>query len=207
MIRHAEIKTIVLEYIFTIYKKTQTRLKCFGFAIVLPLITKVKSKKIFHLYLMGAVLAGILRGVLALQAVYASDTAFDKQYDGYIVAGKPIKKEELYLMARVIEGEAANEPFSGKVAVGAVMVNRMESGQFPKTMKEVVNQPLAFEAVSNGQYLRPLSKDSIKAARLALEGQDPTSGSLYYWNPQTAKSKWVWQRPVTMQIGRHVFAK
>lgn len=117
------------------------------------------------------------------------------------------KRGDVVLMARVIEGEAADEPFEGKVAVGAVIVNRVESGKFPGDVRQVVYQPLAFEAVENGQINRPLTGDSIKAAEKAVEGSDPTGGSLYYWNPQTAQSQWVWQRPVVTRIGRHVFAR
>ncbi|GBF32380.1 spore cortex-lytic enzyme SleB [Desulfocucumis palustris] len=118
-----------------------------------------------------------------------------------------INRGDTRLLAMVIEGEAADEPMTGKVAVGAVIINRMESGKFPRRLNQVVYQPLAFESVMNGQYTRPLSSDSIKAANMAMNGSDPTHGALYFWNPQTARSKWVWQRPVTMQIGRHVFAR
>ncbi|MCL4440772.1 MAG: cell wall hydrolase [Firmicutes bacterium] len=117
-----------------------------------------------------------------------------------------INRDDRYLMARVIEGEAADEPLKGKVAVGAVVINRVESGKFPRSISQVVYQPLAFEAVMNGQYNRPVTRESLRAADLALEGWDPTNGALYYWNPEKAQSRWVWQRPVTMQIGRHVFA-
>lgn len=118
-----------------------------------------------------------------------------------------INRHDIHLLAMVIEGEAANEPLKGKVAVGAVIINRAESGEFPRGVRNVVYQPWAFESVMNGQYTRPLSQDSIRAANMAVNGWDPTGGALYFWNPVTAKSKWVWQRPVTMQIGRHVFAK
>lgn len=130
-------------------------------------------------------------------------------------AEKNVKKEsrgkidgsDRYLLARVIEGEAANEPMTGKVAVGAVILNRTESSAFPHDVRQVVYQPLAFEAVANGQYNRPLTPDALKAADLAIKGDDPTHGALYYWNPAKSSSDWIWQRPVTMQIGRHVFAK
>lgn len=118
-----------------------------------------------------------------------------------------ISHGDRYLLARVIEGEAADEPLKGKVAVGAVILNRTESKDFPHDISQVVYQPLAFEAVSNGQYNRSLTPEALKAADLALEGWDPTSGALYYWNPAKASSGWIWQRPVTMQIGRHVFAR
>lgn len=118
-----------------------------------------------------------------------------------------INRRDAHLLAMVIEGEAADEPMVGKVAVGAVIINRMESGKFPHRLSHVVYQPLAFESVMNGQYTRPLSSDSLRAANMAMKGWDPTYGALYFWNPQTARSKWVWQKPVTMQIGRHVFAR
>lgn len=122
-------------------------------------------------------------------------------------SGGGISQSDRYLLARVIEGEAADEPMKGKVAVGAVILNRTESKDFPHDISQVVYQPLAFEAVSNGQYNRPLTPEALKAADLALEGWDPTSGALYYWNPAKASSDWIWQKPVTMQIGRHVFAR
>ena len=118
-----------------------------------------------------------------------------------------LNRHEVTLLAMVIEGEAADEPYEGKVAVGAVILNRMEDKQFPKTLSGVVYEDLAFESVMNGQYKRPLSQESIKAAQASIHGSDPTDGALYFWNPVTAKSKWVWSRPVTDQIGKHVFAK
>ncbi len=122
------------------------------------------------------------------------------------VSRADLSRRQIILMARVIEGEAADEPYLGKVAVGAVIVNRMESNQFPKTLEGVIYQDLAFEAVANGQMYRPLTNSSIRAAEEALNGHDPTGGALYYWNPHKAVSRWVWSRPICTQIGRHVFA-
>ncbi|MFZ5646249.1 MAG: cell wall hydrolase [Bacillota bacterium] len=124
-----------------------------------------------------------------------------------VVSRGRINRNDRYLMARVIEGEAGGETLEGKVAVGAVILNRTRSGDFPGDVRGVVYQPYAFEAVANGQYTRPVSTESLRAADMAMDGWDPTGGALYYWNPATASSKWVWQRPVTMKIGRHVFAK
>lgn len=121
--------------------------------------------------------------------------------------GSSISRDDLILMARVIEGEAADEPYTGKVAVGAVILNRTRSGDFPHTVRGVIYQPDAFEAVTNGQYLRPLTRESIAAAQEAASGHDPTGGALYYWNPAKAQSTWVWSRPVITQIGNHVFAR
>ena len=110
-----------------------------------------------------------------------------------------------YLLARCIHGEARGEPYIGKVAVAAVVLNRIESPQFPNTVAGVIYQPLAFTAVADGQINLTPNKDAINAARDALNGWDPTYGALYYWNPVTATSKWIWTRQVTLKIGKHWF--
>lgn len=113
----------------------------------------------------------------------------------------------VYLLARVIEGEAANEPYHGKVGVGAVIVNRSKSGLFPASLPGVIYQPHAFESVTNGQYTRTVTNESLRAAQEALSGWDPTGGALFFWNPSKPVSSWIWSRPVITQIGRHVFAR
>jgi N-acetylmuramoyl-L-alanine amidase len=114
---------------------------------------------------------------------------------------------QVNLLAHLIYGEARGEPYTGQVAVGAVILNRTRDSRFPKTIAGVVYQPGAFDAVSDGQiYLDP-DGGSYKAAKDALNGWDPTGGCIYYWNPATATSTWIWSRPVITQIGRHVFAK
>lgn len=115
------------------------------------------------------------------------------------------RKTDEYLLARTIHGEARGEPYVGKVAVGAVVLNRVRSSSFPNTAAGVVYQPLAFTAVADGQINLTPNKDSIKAARDALNGWDPTYGCLYYWNPATATSKWIWSRKVMLKIGKHWF--
>lgn len=114
-------------------------------------------------------------------------------------------KNGTYLLAKVIAGEARGEPYLGKVAVGAVMLNRVQSSAFPNTLAGVVYQPLAFESVSNGQYGRPVDQESLKAARQVMSGWDPTNGALYFWNPAKRVSPWIWSRNITMRIGRHVY--
>ncbi|WP_027717978.1 spore cortex-lytic enzyme [Desulfovirgula thermocuniculi] len=116
-------------------------------------------------------------------------------------------RDEVYLLARVIEGEAADEPFEGKVAVGAVILNRTRSAAFPHTLAGVIFQPHAFESVANGQYNRPVSEESLRAALLAMSGWDPTGGAIYFWNPAKPVNPWVWSRNIVTQIGRHVFAR
>lgn len=115
------------------------------------------------------------------------------------------RKADEYLLARTIHGEARGEPYVGKVAVAAVVLNRTRSQSFPNTVAGVVYQPLAFTAVADGQINLTPNKDSIKAARDALNGWDPTYGCLYYWNPATATSKWIWSRKVMLKIGKHWF--
>lgn len=110
-----------------------------------------------------------------------------------------------YLLARTIHGEARGEPYIGKVAIAAVVLNRVKSPSFPNTPAGVVYQPLAFTAVADGQINLTPNKDAINAARDALNGWDPTNGCLYYWNPITATSKWIWSRTVTLKIGKHWF--
>lgn len=115
-------------------------------------------------------------------------------------------RQDLVDLARIIHGEARGEPYTGQVAVAAVVLNRLKTQIFGKTIQEVIHQPGAFTAVSDGQFYLPPNASSFKAAEAALNGWDPTGGALYYWNPITATSKWIWSRPIITQIGRHVFA-
>lgn len=115
------------------------------------------------------------------------------------------QKGDVYLLARAIHGEARGEPYVGKVAVGAVILNRVRHPSFPNTIAGVIYQPLAFTAVADGQMNLTPGKDSIKAARAALNGWDPTYGCRYYWNPATATSRWIWSRKVILKIGKHWF--
>lgn len=111
------------------------------------------------------------------------------------------------LLAHIINGEARGEPYTGQVAVGAVVLNRVRDSRFPQTIAGVVYQAGAFDAVRDGQINLSPTQDSINAARDALNGWDPTDGCIYYWNPVTATSEWIWSRPIVTTIGRHVFAK
>ena len=109
------------------------------------------------------------------------------------------------LLARLISAEARGEPYTGQVAVGAVVLNRMEHPSFPNTMSGVSYQPGAFSCLSDGQFNAPVSDSAYKAARDALNGSDPSGGALYYFNPATATSKWIWSRPLITVIGKHRF--
>ena len=116
---------------------------------------------------------------------------------------------DIQLMARAINGEARGEPYEGQVAVGAVILNRVKSSNFPNTVSGVIYQSGAFTAVSDGQINVPISENSsvYKAARDAMNGWDPTGGCIYYFNPDTATNKWIWSRPLVKVIGKHRFCK
>ena len=111
------------------------------------------------------------------------------------------------LLARLIYGEARGEPYTGQVAVGAVVMNRVKSSSFPNTIPGVIYQSGAFDAVSDGQINLSPNSTAIKAAQDAINGWDPSYGAIYYFNPSTATNKWIWSRPMTVTIGRHRFCK
>lgn len=116
---------------------------------------------------------------------------------------------DLQLMARAINGEARGEPYEGQVAVGAVILNRVSSSNFPNTIAGVIYQSGAFTAVSDGQINVPIDEGStvVKAAGDALNGWDPTHGALYYFNPNTATNSWIWSRQEIITIGKHKFCR
>ncbi len=109
------------------------------------------------------------------------------------------------MLARLISAEARGEPYVGQVAVGAVVLNRMEHPSFPNTMSGVIFQSGAFTCVTDGQWNKPVADSAYSAARDALNGWDPSGGAIYYFNPSTATSKWIWSRPLIVTIGKHRF--
>lgn len=116
---------------------------------------------------------------------------------------------DLQLLARAVNGEARGESYEGQVAVAAVILNRVASSKFPNSIAGVIYQPGAFTAVSDGQINTPIDENStvVKAAKDALNGWDPTGGAIYYFNPDTATSSWIWSRPQIKTIGKHIFCK
>lgn len=115
--------------------------------------------------------------------------------------------QDVALLARLINGEARGEPYEGQVAVGAVILNRVKDPRFPNTIAGVIYQPGAFTAIVDGQINAVIRQSSINAARDALNGWDPSGGAVYYFNPATATSKWIWSRPLIKIIGDHRFCK
>ena len=114
-------------------------------------------------------------------------------------------QDELRLLAAAIYSEARGEPYEGQVAVGAVIMNRVNSPLFPNTIGGVIFQAGAFEAVQDGMLPILTNAETLRAAVDAISGVDPTNGALYYWNPVTATSRWIWSIPITSTIGKHVF--
>lgn len=121
--------------------------------------------------------------------------------------GTSSNSSNVNLLARVIYGEARGEPYTGQVAVGAVVMNRVKSNSFPNTISGVVYQTGAFDAVKDGQVNLTPNDTAKKAAQDALNGWDPSYGAIYYFNPSTATNKWIWSRPMTVSIGKHRFCK
>ncbi len=113
---------------------------------------------------------------------------------------------DVNLLARLIYAEARGETYSGQVAVGAVVLNRVKSSSFPNTISAVIYQPYAFTCVSDGQINMTPNATALSAAKDAMNGWDPSYGSLYYYNPAVATSKWIFSRKTVVTIGSHVFA-
>jgi N-acetylmuramoyl-L-alanine amidase len=117
----------------------------------------------------------------------------------------PTSNQDLMLLARLINGEARGEPYEGQVAVGAVVLNRTRDPRFPSSIAGVIYQPGAFTAIDDGQINANMVQNSINAAQDALNGWDPSGGAVYYFNPATATSAWIWSRPLIKIIGKHRF--
>lgn len=114
---------------------------------------------------------------------------------------------DLNLLSRVVYGEARGEPYKGMVAVAASVLNRVADSRFPNTIAGVVYQAGAYTCVSDGQINLEPDETARKAAQDAINGWDPTSGCIYYFNPDTATSSWIWSRPQVLTIGKHIFCK
>lgn len=186
-----------------------------GQSLVIPTIYQVKAGESWYLI-------GKSFGVSVDQLKMANE-----KWDDYLIAGQTISipksggnsasppssrgsqytREEITLLSRVICGEARGESYTGQVAVGAVVLNRVKSSKFPNSISGVVYQPGAFTAVDDGQIWLPITESAKKAALDAINGWDPSNGALYYYNPATATNQWIRSRPIVARIGNHVFCK
>lgn len=152
----------------------------------------------------------LLVGAIVLTiTIYLALIGINQQTTTIYAASSGRQASDVQLMARAINGEARGESYEGQVAVGAVILNRVKHSSFPNTIAGVIYQPGAFTAVSDGQINVPISKGSTvyKAAQDALNGWDPTNGCIYYFNPDTATSAWIWSRQIVKTIGKHHFCK
>lgn len=122
-------------------------------------------------------------------------------------SGSKPDSNDVYLLARVVYGEARGEPYKGMVAVAAVVLNRVGSSLFPNTISGVVYQPGAFSVVADGQINLTPDDNALKAARDAINGWDPSGGAIFYYNPRKTTNKWILSRPVITYIGQHTFCK
>ncbi|WP_438823701.1 spore cortex-lytic enzyme [Bacillus sp. JJ1764] len=120
---------------------------------------------------------------------------------------KGFSQNDIRLLANAVHGESRGEPYVGQVAVAAVIINRINSASFPNTVSGVIFEPGAFTAVADGQIWLTPNETSKKAVLDALNGWDPTGEALYYFNPATATSSWIWGRPQIKRIGKHIFCK
>lgn len=118
-----------------------------------------------------------------------------------------VNNTDLNLLSKLVYGEARGEPYKGMVAVAATVLNRVADSRFPNTIAGVIYQSGAYTCVSDGQINLEANEQARKAAQDAINGWDPTSGCIYYFNPNTATSDWIWSRPQVMTIGKHIFCK
>lgn len=140
------------------------------------------------------------KNTLAAMGIYSSS-------GGSSSSGSNSNSSNVNLLSRLVYGEARGEPYSGQVAVAAVVLNRVKSSSFPNTVSGVIYQSGAFDVVSDGQINMTPNSTAIKAAQDAINGWDPSYGAIYYFNPNTATNKWIWSRPMTVTIGKHRFCK
>ena len=148
-----------------------------------------------------------IAGTKTLQAmgIYNSSSSNSSSSSGN--SSSSTNSNDLNLLSRLVYGEARGEPYTGQVAVAAVVLNRVKSSSFPNTIAGVIYQSGAFDVVSDGQINLTPNDTAKKAAQDALNGWDPTNGAIYYFNPSTATNKWIWSRPMTVTIGKHRFCK
>ncbi|EGW38938.1 MULTISPECIES: spore cortex-lytic enzyme [unclassified Desulfosporosinus] len=131
-------------------------------------------------------------------------TSQNTNASGKAVGNKAI---DTNLLARCVNAEARGEPYTGQVAVAAVIINRISDPAFPKTVADIIYQPKAFSSVDDGQINLPPSASALRAAQEAVNGSDPSGGALFFFNPAKTKNKYIWSRPQIKKIGNHIFTK
>ena len=148
-----------------------------------------------------------IAGTKTLQAMGIYNSSGNSSSGSSSNSSSSTNSNDLNLLSRLVYGEARGEPYTGQVAVAAVVLNRVKHSSFPNTISGVIYQNGAFDVVSDGQINLTPNDTAKKAAQDALNGWDPTNGAIYYFNPSTATNKWIWSRPMTVTIGKHRFCK
>lgn len=143
-------------------------------------------------------------GNKTLKVLGVSQTSNDSQEEKSTSTSK-YSEADMNLLAKIISAEARGEPYSGQVAVGAVIFNRIEHPSFPDTLSGVIYQPGAFSCINDGQINAPVIESAKQAARDAMNGTDPSGGAIYYYNPEKTTNKFMLSRPVLTVIGKHKF--
>ncbi|HBF44674.1 MAG TPA: spore cortex-lytic enzyme [Clostridiales bacterium] len=184
-------------------KTIQTKLKKWGYySGSVDGIYGAKTKKaVMYFQRKNGLTADGIVGAKTLKALGISTSGSSTSTNG-----SNYSDNDLNLLAKLIYGEARGESYTGQVAVGAVVLNRVKSSSFPNTISGVIYQKNAFTAVSDGQINLTPDQTARKAAKDALNGWDPTNGALYYYNPSIATSSWIFSRKTLTTIGNHVFA-
>ncbi|WP_243112561.1 MULTISPECIES: spore cortex-lytic enzyme [Acutalibacteraceae] len=181
-------------------RQIQTRLKNWGYysgAVDGVYGTQTKNAVIYFQRKNGLTADGVA-GPATLSAIGLPSGTSGGGSGGY-------SSNDVNLLARVISAESRGEPYEGQVAVGAVILNRIQHPSFPNTLAGVIYQPGAFSCLNDGGINAAVSSSAYKAARDAINGWDPSGGAIYYYNPAKATSKWILSRPVLVVIGDHRF--
>jgi len=181
-------------------KTVQTRLKSWGYyksSVDGIFGNLTKSAVVYFQRVHGLAQDGIVGAKTAAKIGINLNTAAS--------SSKSSSSSDVYLLAKLVYAEARGEPYVGQVAVAAVVLNRVKSSSFPNTIAGVIYEPYAFTCVNDGQINLAPDATAKKAAQDAMNGWDPTYGCLYYYNPATATSQWMRNRPVKLSIGQHAF--
>ena len=142
---------------------------------------------------------------LAVDGIAGPDTLAALGVSGSSNGATSVSNSDYYLLARIISAEARGEPYTGQVAVGAVVLNRVKHPSFPDTIAGVIYQPGAFSAINDGQFDQPIAESAYRAAQDALNGWDPSGGAVFYFNPDKTSDAFMHSRPVIERIGDHLF--
>ncbi len=192
-------------------KEVQRRLKQWGYysGAVDGIFGSGTRKAVISFQKKNGLTADGIVGKATYAALGMNDSynALDKEGKKPSGGSSSYTSSDLYLMAKAIYAEGRGESYTGQVAIGAVIMNRVRSSSFPNTVAGVIYQKGAFTAVADGQINLEPNQTAYDAARDAMNGWDPTYGSLYYYNPAVATSAWIFNRPTVTVIGKHVFAK